>query len=404
VNLHSHGRLDPARQDGAAWPGGVRPHRTVPRLLTPIPARSGVKAYYGYDTTGGLATVASDRPENPARTVYFERLDFDARGNITKSRQGNGVETAKLYDGASGHLMGISSTKGLRAIQSLSYRFDVLGNLENRADGLQNTTERFQYDTLNRLVQVTTATPSGAGGALSNKTVTIGYDANGNITQRSDVGAYAYGGSSAACAALPFGRAQAGLHAVSAIAGTKTASYCYDANGNTLVGDGRTIGWTAFDMAASITRGTKTAQFTYGPDRARIKRVDMTPQGTTSTLYVGGKAMEIITRPGGGRETKTYIGDFAVVTTAVTASGGVAMGVSTVTQYFHRDHLGSVDVVTDAAGGITQRMSFDAWGKRREATWLPMSDLAIAAFDTTLVSTRGCLFALRRYAVAGATT
>jgi hypothetical protein len=90
------------------------------------------------------------------------------------------------------------------------------------------------------------------------------------------------------------------------------------------------------------------------------------------------------------------------VTTAV-ATGGVAMGVTTATQYFHRDHLGSVDVVTDAAGGIVQRTSFDAWGKRREATWLPMSDLAISAFDTTLVSTRGCFVGLRRYAVAGAT-
>jgi uncharacterized protein RhaS with RHS repeats len=74
--------------------------------------------------------------------------------------------------------------------------------------------------------------------------------------------------------------------------------------------------------------------------------------GTTTTTYVGGGAMEVIQRPGGSVvETKHYIGDFAVVTTSAAA---------TATHYLHRDHLGSVDTITDAAGAIVQRMSFDA--------------------------------------------
>ncbi|MCP4307167.1 MAG: hypothetical protein GY788_20315, partial [bacterium] len=36
------------------------------------------------------------------------------------------------------------------------------------------------------------------------------------------------------------------------------------------------------------------------------------------------------------------------------------------TAYLLRDHLGSLDVVTDAAGLLVERLSFDAWGKRRE--------------------------------------
>jgi hypothetical protein len=38
------------------------------------------------------------------------------------------------------------------------------------------------------------------------------------------------------------------------------------------------------------------------------------------------------------------------------------------------DHLGSTDTITDAAGVVVERMSFDAWGKRRETDWVPIVD------------------------------
>src|SRR5690606_10253596 len=39
----------------------------------------------------------------------------------------------------------------------------------------------------------------------------------------------------------------------------------------------------------------------------------------------------------------------------------------TQTHYLLRDHLGSVDVITDETGDVVQRMSFDAFGQRRGA-------------------------------------
>jgi hypothetical protein len=88
-------------------------------------------------------------------------------------------------------------------------------------------------------------------------------------------------------------------------------------------------------------------------------------------------------------EQKHYIGDFAVVTT--TGAVGQYGEPIRVTHYLHRDHLGSVDAVTNASGMVIDRMSFDAWGKRRTATWTAMSDIMIGAFDSTTVSTRGSL-------------
>ena len=38
------------------------------------------------------------------------------------------------------------------------------------------------------------------------------------------------------------------------------------------------------------------------------------------------------------------------------------------TRYFHTDHLGSVSVITDENGNVVERLSYDAWGKRRFAS------------------------------------
>ncbi len=37
------------------------------------------------------------------------------------------------------------------------------------------------------------------------------------------------------------------------------------------------------------------------------------------------------------------------------------------TRYFHKDHLGSIAVITDESGAVVERLSYDAWGKRRNA-------------------------------------
>ncbi len=79
---------------------------------------------------------------------------------------------------------------------------------------------------------------------------------------------------------------------------------------------------------------------------------------------------------------KHYIGDFAVVTrtSPIVGAGNLA------TNYLHRDNLGSVDAITDEAGTVIQRMSFDAWGKRRETNWTPLSETAIVNFNTTITN------------------
>ncbi len=167
----------------------------------------------------------------------------------------------------------------------------------------------------------------------------------------------------------------------------KNATYCYDANGNMTSGDGRTISYTAFDKPAEISRGTTSVRFAYGPDRARFKREDTSATGSacaiTTTHYVGGKAFERITAPGGAQTDKHYIGDFAVVTHT-----GVGETAVVTTDYLHRDHLGSVEAISDEMGTLVEELSFDSWGRRRQGNWQPMTDAAIYNFATQL-TTRG---------------
>jgi hypothetical protein len=37
------------------------------------------------------------------------------------------------------------------------------------------------------------------------------------------------------------------------------------------------------------------------------------------------------------------------------------------TRYFHKDHLGSVSTITNETVAVVERLSYDAWGKRRFA-------------------------------------
>ena len=85
----------------------------------------------------------------------------------------------------------------------------------------------------------------------------------------------------------------------------------------------------------------------------------------STTTYVGA-VFEEVSKTGeatrrvhyifaGGERVAVYTSDDAPVST-------------TRLRYLHTDHLGSVDTVTDETGAVVERLSYDAFGKRRTAT------------------------------------
>ena len=78
---------------------------------------------------------------------------------------------------------------------------------------------------------------------------------------------------------------------------------------------------------------------------------------------MAGGAYETVTTSTGGVTRKLTIAGTAVVIDTQTTPGNWA----TEYQYLLTDHLGSLDVITD--GAVVDRVSFDAWGKRRKFDW-----------------------------------
>ena len=108
-------------------------------------------------------------------------------------------------------------------------------------------------DKLYRLTDATLSTGPGT---------TYGYDALGNITDKSDVGTYTY-------------------HATKKHQVTSTSngwSFGYDANGNMTSGRNATLTWTSYNYPASITSGADTSPSATRPTGSTGSRSPTTPR------------------------------------------------------------------------------------------------------------------------------
>jgi len=308
---------------------------------------------YRYDSVGAMVAVV-DPTDNDI--VYWRAHASDAAGRVNLESMGNGINTARVFDQATGLLEGISTGYGASsAIQTLTYEWDGMGNLTERYDDNKDLTETFVYDALNRLDYSTL--DSGAGAATN---LDLTYDAAGNVTAKampltqdgSTDWTYSYGGSQP--------------HAVTAVSGT--GSYTYDANGNQLTGpNGREIDWTAFNKPWRIEEGSTENLFLYGPDRGRYKQIiNQSSTWQSTTVYVGGLYERVTTSAGNAHRMHLMAGSGVVATIAADQPSG-----EFVINYFHRDHLGSVSAITDGNGELVVELSYDAHGMRRDPTdWM----------------------------------
>jgi RHS repeat-associated protein len=280
--------------------------------------------------------------------VHWTANARDAELHLTQQTAGNGVVTNQGFDLHTGRLTTILAGTGTSYIvENFSYMYDSLGNVLSRADTNQNNlTETFTYDVLNRVTQ---AQVSQNIAPLKS----FAYDAIGNLLSKSDVGAYTYPVS---------GANSVRPHAVTSISGgTINATFAYDPNGNQTSGLGRTISYTSFNKPSAITNGSSTLNFSHDIDHQRFKQ-QIAPEGTT-TLYFDafGVHAELVTNATLQWKDYLMVGG-ALIGMRTVQSGGVT------TRYFHTDNLGSIAVITDETGAVAERLSYDAWGKRRNPT------------------------------------
>lgn len=291
-----------------------------------------------YEYSNGFLQAVKDHAA-PA-TIFWRANAADALGNVVDETLGNGLRTSRGFDAVTSQLSNVQTVNaGGASVQNLAYLWDRVGNLQQRRDVSQNLTEEFIYDSMDRLDF------SKLNGVTN---LDLSYDSMGNVLSKSDVGSYAYHATK--------------KHAVTAAG---ALSYAYDANGNVSSRNGATLTWYSYNLPNTINGSAgNSSQFFYAPDRSRWKQVASYGGTSEETIYIGG-LIEKVTL-GGVTSWKHYIsGGTGPVATYVRKNSG-----TNEIHYLTRDHLGSIDSVTNDAGAIEVRLSFGSFGQRRnEAGW-----------------------------------
>ena len=322
--------------------------------------------YQRYNAYGYVHAI--ERSEDGAATALavWQAQAMDAELRVTQEVLGNGIVTTRGYNAYTGRLNTITSGPGA-SHQNDSYDYDEIGNLSSRAQLAATSgsavSETFAYDELNRLSGSTVA-----GQALKSAT----YTDIGNLATKGGVGSYAYN---------PQGPGSVQPHAVQSISGTVAGlanpGFSYDANGNLLTGLARSYGWTSFNMPASVSKlsgasAVERTDFVYDAEHQRARQTvspvsgGVTGAATRVIWYAGAQEKEI-----DAANNRTLIRlrlpmnvGFVEETLAGTAPAPTATGTRQ-PHYMLEDHLGSSIVVLDQAQTVLQRMSYDAWGRRR---------------------------------------
>jgi RHS repeat-associated protein len=325
-----------------------------------------------YNTDGRIFTVTD--PNN-----FIEKRLYNSRGYLTTLKDGGttlwsagtmnaafqltqetrgAVVVSNSYDDATGRLTGVDAgVGGGTGVANYDFAYDNLGNLTSRIDHKQsNFTESFSYDALNRMTAYQITGYAAVG---------VTYSKGGNVLTRSDLGTLAYGQGND-------GPQEVTTCTGCTINGAVNPLFDYDANGSMTdmkVSGGShvwDITWTTFNMVSSIVSGTARADFAYGTEHQKIRmQTFVTPSTLVDTTVflddpISGVHMEVYMPVGGATKWQHFL--FAY---------GRPVGVRTYIaspatfSYFVTDHLGSVSIVTDAAGGVLERLSYDAWGRRR---------------------------------------
>lgn len=342
-------------------------------------------------------------------TVLQEYNAVDAFGHATEESLSDGaMKTWRQSDPLSGRVTQIEAQKiaGGEWIDRLRMKWRTDGALYERADlrsdatSSDDTYERFDYDALDRLIDAETSASSG--GAAS-RILSYDYDAHGNLlTKTSSVATdpqttgYGYGASN-----------QPHRLTVANVDGVPT-TFVYDANGNitrydAATGDDTFIDYDARNQATSITVGdsaqtlipTARDEFWYGPDGARfLRKASWDDGGTQSASYIvyldGGTFEEV--HPDHDPLVVYYQKVQATSSALIRREVNADATQSTVVEYLHRDHLGSVVAVTDANGDPLHTLAFDPFGGRRASDWsgaISASELMLVLDDSEKNTSRG---------------
>jgi RHS repeat-associated protein len=364
------------------------------RLLsrTPDSRLPDVPESFTYTATGKRATMtdasgttiytydAQDRLQTKATPQGTLSYTYDAAGNVASmtSSNANGVSVGYTYDSLN-RLATVVDNRLPVAQNTTTYSYDPASNLATVTypNGLQSS---FTYDDLNRV------TALNAGKATYNyvldqtgnrkqvtessgRVVNWSYDGIYRLTNETiSLDPHSVNGS-VGYGLDPVGNRQS---QTSSIPGIATGSFTYDpddrlnietydANGNILTSGGKTFAYDFANRLKSMNNGAVTIQ--YDADGNRVAK---TVNGVTTRYLVDDL------NPTGYAQVVEEL-------TGTTASRTYTYGLQRISQYqqtsnawtprfYGYDGSGTVRLLTDATGTVTDTYDYDAWGNEVNTT------------------------------------
>jgi RHS repeat-associated protein len=305
---------------------------------------------YNYNLDGSVASISypSGRVLNytyngaqralaaidPSTANYVTTARYTPPGPLAAANNGTGILTANSYNNRLQPVT-LAAVAGSQLVFSLNYNFHWgagdNGNVYNITNNRPNDSYRsqhFSYDALNRVQQAWSS--GGSGNAPWGESYTT--DIWANLTNISSI--------SSSC------QTAEGLSVGTALKNNQLPSFSYDIAGN-LLGSAQ----YSYDVGDRIS--TTSSGYTYVYD-GEAQRVEKSSSGT-GTLYWTGAGGEVLAESDLSANFTAECIFFNGQRVARRDSAGNV-------HYYFSDHLGSHDVVTNAAGVCEQDIDFYPYG------------------------------------------
>lgn len=232
---------------------------------------------------------------------------------------GNDMVLQAVHD-SRGYLTRIDMLRNGNVIHRMTYNFEgSTGNLLSRS-GMCSLPEAFAYDDLDRLTGVT----------MGGVTRSVSYHANGNISNKTDLGSFYYGSSHP--------------HAVTGVG----------SQGNIPTAS-QMATYSPFGKVTTLSEDGYTMTFTYGPGEQRWKTILQHNGATVRTTFYAGD-YERITKNGTTRHIY-HLGHGVIYVLEDGDTEGEFY-------YTYTDHLGSITRIYNETGTTVFSAEYDAWGNQ----------------------------------------
>ena len=346
----------------------------------------GDRLIYAYNPRGMLESISS------VGGPVVSNIDYHPSGAAVRMDYGNGVTTVSEYDIRQRLSRMTAAKSGELQLLAYAYHFDAASNIvaiddrrphEARADAPQRIDDQaFVYDDVYRLTRVS----YGLEDREAPPRISYRYDPLGNLLEQSsnivheerghsvtNLGAFHYRGGRAGRNGRTSG-APPGPHAAT---GTDSQNLAYDDNGNVVLLNDLKFEWDFKDRLVSVMSdaGPFAATYTYDHDDRRVsKHVPVNDEDETAgptVLYV-----DPTFQVRDGTPVKyVYVNDHRVARLAelpktATASQGAEADPNGSVRYYHPDHLGSTDALTDSEGSQVADFAYYPYGHLRYENWL----------------------------------